>query len=241
MIMEEKPQRLPTHVAVIMDGNGRWARTRNLSRNEGHLEGAESVRAIVRSCMELEIPYLTLYAFSTENWNRPRQEVDFLMEQLAIFLSQNSSEMQERGIRFRAIGRIGDLPAAVRDSIQAVEEATSRGDAFTLCIAINYGARAEITDACRKLCEEVSRGDMAPEDIDERIVNKKLYTSDIPDPDLLIRTGGEMRLSNFLLWQLSYSEIYVTDTLWPDFRENELRVALRNYARRERRFGRIGE
>ncbi len=237
--MGESLDKLPVHVAVIMDGNGRWARRRHRSRNEGHLEGAESVRSIVRSCTEIDIQFLTLYAFSTENWNRPGAEVRFLMRQLGKFLSGEREEMVEKGIRFRAIGRRAQLPANVVREIGRTEQATAGGGTLQLNLALNYGARAELTDACRELCEEAAGGRLKPGDVDERALEQRLYTAGMPDPDLLIRTGGEMRLSNFLLWQLSYSEIYITETLWPDFRDDAFQAALREYARRERRFGRV--
>ena len=239
--MDDVPQKLPTHVAVIMDGNGRWAHAHGLPRTEGHLEGAESARVIANCCAELRIPYLTLYAFSTENWRRPEEEVSFLMEQLARFLVERRDEMIENDIRLQAIGRIGELPEAVQLELRRTTEATRSGSALTLVLALNYGARSEIVDACRKLAAEVQAGRLAPGQIDEARISGCLYTRDIPDPDLLIRTGGESRVSNFLLWQISYAELCITYVLWPDFRREEFLAALRDYAKRERRFGRVAE
>ena len=235
----DAPQILPAHVAIIMDGNGRWAGARGRPRREGHMEGAESARAIARACVELGIPYLTLYAFSTENWSRPATEVRFLMSQLRRFLVERRAELIENGIRLRGIGRRDRLPARVREALAETEEATREGARLTLLVAVNYGARAEIVDACRELARRAAAGQLRPEDIDEGRLSQYLYTRDVPDPDLLIRTGGEMRLSNFLLWQLSYAELYVTEVLWPDFRKESFLEALTEYAYRERRFGRV--
>ncbi len=231
----------PVHVAVIMDGNGRWAERQGLPRMQGHLEGAESARIVAESCIDEGVGHLTLYAFSTENWGRPEAEVKFLMEQIGVYLSENREEMKRRGIRFRAIGRRAGLPDSVREEVDITEKYTEEGEQLQLLMALNYGARPEIADAARALCKEVVDGRIGVEDIDEKAVADRLYTAGIPDPDLVIRTGGEMRLSNFLLWQLSYAEIYVTETLWPEFRAAQLREALREYARRERRFGKVRE
>jgi len=235
--MSELPDKLPRHVAIIMDGNGRWARARGLRRNEGHLAGAESARAVAECCAELGIPTLTLYAFSTENWNRPRSEVRFLMSNLRKFLKEHRDDFLKNGVRVAAIGDVEGLPAAVREEIRATQEATRDGEKLTLVVALNYGARREITHAVRQIAARVQRGELEPGDIDEATVREHLYTAGLPDPDLLIRTAGEMRLSNFLLYQLSYAEIYVTETLWPDFRREEFMEALQEFARRERRFG----
>jgi len=234
-------QNLPTHVAIVMDGNGRWARARRLPRTRGHLAGAESARTVAKCCVELGIPYLTLYAFSTENWARPASEVRFLMQHLRRFLVERRAELVDNGIRLRGIGRIEGLPASVRRALEQTEEATRSGTALLLSLAVNYGARSELADACRRLAHQVRAGKLAPEDIDERRIAECLYTAGIPDPDLLIRTGGERRLSNFLLWQISYAELYITDILWPDFGRQEFLEAIREYGRRERRFGRVGE
>jgi len=235
--MDELPQNLPSHIAIVMDGNGRWAHQRGLSRTEGHVAGAESARQVATCCAEWGIPYLTLYAFSTENWRRPAAEVRFLMQELRRFLKKERAELLENGIRLEAIGRLEGLPKAVRQELGKTREATADGKKLTLTLALNYGARSEIADACRALAQEVKAGKLDPEGIDEELVAGKLYTAGLPDPDLLIRTGGEMRVSNFLLWQISYSELYVTDVLWPDFRKERLLEALHDFARRERRFG----
>jgi len=237
--MDDLPQNRPNHVAIVMDGNGRWARRRGLPRTEGHLAGVRSVRAVTECCVEFGIPYLTLYAFSTENWGRPASEVKFLMRQLRRFLAERRKELVEKGVRLLGLGRTDELPAAVRRELLKTEQATREGKALNLALALNYGSRREIVDACRSLAARARAGELAPEQIDEAAVSQALYTADMPDPDLVIRTGGEMRLSNFLLWQASYAEFYVTDVLWPDFDREEFLKALRDYARRERRFGRI--
>ncbi len=239
--MSEAGDKLPRHVAIIMDGNGRWARRRGLPRNEGHLAGAESARTMARCCAEVGIPYLTLYAFSTENWTRPRAEVRFLMSQLRKFLRERREEFVQNGIRLRAIGAVEELPAAVQRELRATEEATRACTEATLVVALNYGGRREIAEAARRIARKAAAGEIDPEEVDEQLFAAHLYTADLPDPDLLIRTGGEMRVSNFLLYQISYAELYVTETLWPDFGEEELRRALAEFARRERRFGALRE
>jgi undecaprenyl diphosphate synthase len=220
-----------------MDGNGRWARKRGLPRTEGHLAGAQSARTVAEACIKLGIPYLTLYAFSTENWQRPAAEVRFLMKQLRRFLIEHRDEMVRQGIRLQAIGRLGELPPPVVRELQKTVQATEHGAKLTLTLALNYGGRSEIVDACRSLAADVKAGKLDADDIDEKAVASRLYTAGLPDPDLLIRTGGEMRLSNFLLWQVSYTELYVTEVLWPDFNGRHLAEAIRQYSRRERRFG----
>ncbi len=235
--MSEPADKLPRHVAIIMDGNGRWARRRGLPRNRGHLAGMESARAVAKCCAEMKIPVLTLYAFSTENWNRPRTEVRFLMSNLRRFLKDRRKEFVDNDIRVRAIGDIAGLPEPVQKELRVTEEATQSGSALTLVVALNYGSHREIADAVREIARRVQRAELEPDDITEATIEQHLYTAGLPAPDLLIRTGGEMRLSNFLLYQLSYAELYVTDTLWPDFREEEFREALKEFARRERRFG----
>jgi len=239
MEAQKNSEKIPAHVAIIMDGNGRWAKLRRLPRVQGHLEGAESARIVADACIDEGVGFLTLYAFSTENWARPREEVEFLMAQITKYLAENREEMRERGIRFRAVGRTERLPHQVRKEIEVTENCTAQAGELHLQMALNYGARSEIVDACKKLCSEACEGRLGVQEIDEAAIGRRLYTAGIPDPDLLIRAGGEMRLSNFMLWQLSYSEIYVTDTLWPEFRAPHLRLALREYARRERRFGRV--
>jgi len=232
---------LPRHVAIIMDGNGRWACTRGLKRIEGHRVGADSADVITRCCVELGIPYLTLYAFSTENWKRPRIEVNFLMRYLRNFLREQRATMLENGVRLITIGDTDALPAAVRKDLAATIAATRDCQSLTLTLALNYGARQEITRAARALATAARAGTLDPATIDESTISAHLDTAGTPDPDLLIRTAGEQRLSNFLLWQISYAELYITKTLWPDFRRESLLAALEEYAQRERRFGGVGE
>ncbi len=228
---------IPRHVAVIMDGNGRWAKARNLPRVEGHRQGAESVRAIVRAAGELGIKYLTLYAFSVENWNRPKEEVDTLMKYLALYLRKEAGELQRNNVRLEVIGQIYRLPETVQEQLQKTIATLSRNNGLTLVLALSYGGRAEIVDAVRSISTQVKQGRLDPAEINEETVAQHLYTRNIPDPDLLVRTSGEMRVSNFLLWQISYAEFVVTPTLWPDFRKPELCAALEAYAKRHRRFG----
>jgi undecaprenyl diphosphate synthase len=235
--MADLPDKLPRHVAVIMDGNGRWANARGLARNEGHKAGAESAARVAECCVDFGIPVLTLYAFSTENWRRPRAEVQFLMSNLRRFLGERRAEFVERDIRLVAIGDVDGLPAAVRRELHKTEEATRECGSLTLVTALNYGSRAEIAHAARSIAEDVRAGRIEPSAVDEALVEERLYTAELPPPDLLIRTGGEMRLSNFLLWQLSYAEIYVTSTCWPDFGRDDFLEALHEFARRDRRFG----
>jgi len=239
--MSEAPDRLPRHVAVIMDGNGRWARRRGLSRTEGHRAGAESARLLARLCLEFGIPVLTLYSFSTENWRRPRREVQFLMSSLRRFLAEERQEMVENDIRLRAIGALEELPPAVQRELNAALEATAGCSALQLVLALNYGSHRELVEATRAIARRVRRGELEPEQIGESTIEEHLYTAGLPAPDLLIRTGGQMRLSNFLLWQCSYTELYVTGVLWPDFSREDFLQALRDYAGRERRFGGLGD
>jgi undecaprenyl diphosphate synthase len=228
---------LPTHVAIIMDGNGRWAKQRQLPRVEGHRVGAESVRAVVRAAGELGIKYLTLYAFSLENWSRPKDEVDTLMKYLARYLKNEIGELQRNNVRLEAIGQIYRLPEFVQEQLRRTQAALAKNNGLTLILALSYGGRAEIVDAVRALARKVKAGVIDPEEINEQAVAQHLYTHQFPDPDLLIRTSGEMRVSNFLLWQISYAEFVVTPTLWPDFRKAEFYAALEEYTRRHRRFG----
>ena len=239
--MSKPPDRLPVHVAIIMDGNGRWAKERGVPRTEGHIAGVASARAVVECCRELGVQYLTLYAFSTENWSRPRSEVRFLMKQLRNYLRDRRDEFVENGIRFNALGRLSGLPVRVQEEIEKTRKATEDCSGLALNLAVNYGSRSEIADACGEVAAEVASGTLPADGIDEDIVSRHLYTAGIPDPDLLIRTGGEMRLSNFLLWQFSYTELYFTDTLWPDFGREEFVEALRDFAGRRRRFGAVPE
>ncbi|MHC4591725.1 MAG: polyprenyl diphosphate synthase [Planctomycetota bacterium] len=235
--MSDLPKKLPRHVAIVMDGNGRWAKQRGLHRNDGHRAGAETAATIGRCCVEWGIPVLTLYAFSTENWSRPRTEVRFLMTSLRNFLKQRRDEFVENDIRIRTIGATDELPPSVRKEVRLTEEATRDCTALTLVVALNYGAHREIADAARAIALEVQRGELEPDAVDETTVEEHLYTAGLPPLDLLIRTGAEMRLSNFLLWQASYAELYMTETLWPDFGREEFLEALEEFARRERRFG----
>jgi undecaprenyl diphosphate synthase len=230
---------LPAHVAIIMDGNGRWAKKRLLNRIKGHEKGSQAVRTVVQSCRKLGIRYLTLYAFSTENWKRPRSEVEALMSLLTRFLQSEKSELMENDIRLRVIGQIDRLPANVQDALNDTIAATRNGSSMDLILALSYGARAEIVQMVQKLGVMIQRGQLTPEAITADLVTDHLYTRDIPDPDLLIRTSGEMRISNFLLWQIAYAEIFVTPTLWPDFSKQELLQILSDYQHRERRFGAV--
>ncbi len=231
--------RLPVHVAIIMDGNGRWARKRLLNRVRGHEQGAEAVRRIVRASRELGIRYLTLYAFSTENWERPAAEIEALMKLLERFLASEAQQMMENKIRLRVIGQPQRLPAATRNAVERVCRQTQANDGMTLVLALSYGGRSEITAMVRDLVQEVAGGQLSIDQIDEKRVAARLFTADMPDPDLMIRTSGEMRISNFLLWQIAYSEIFFTDTLWPDFSVDEFTAILNAFQRRERRFGRV--
>ena len=230
---------LPKHVAVIMDGNGRWAEKHAFPRVRGHRKGAESVRTIVTLCRKMGIGYLTLYAFSEENWKRPRHEVNALMKLLGSFLKRELKEMKETGIRLNVIGRTEKLPATTRKVLLDTIRETSRGNNMVLTLALSYGGRQEILDAVRAIARKGQNGVMDPADISEDQFSGSLYTSGMPDPDLLIRTSGEYRISNFLLWQISYSEIYITPTLWPDFGEAEFLKALSEYQKRDRRFGAV--
>jgi undecaprenyl diphosphate synthase len=233
------PTLLPKHVAIIMDGNGRWAELQSLPRIAGHREGMKSVREIITACLELGIHALTIYAFSQENWNRPVQEISSLMGLLEYYLSTEQTKLIEQGVRLRTIGRLDSLPASARRWIRATEQETVHLDKLHLTLALSYGGRTEIVDAVRELLHEVQDGKLHPDDVNESLIQQYLYTHDLPDPDLLIRTSGETRISNFLLWQLAYTELYFTPTLWPDFRRRELLLALLEYQRRERRFGRV--
>ena len=238
--MASPEQMGPRHVAIIMDGNGRWARRRGLSRLRGHEKGADSVIAALRACRELGVRYLTLYAFSVENWVRPRAEILGLMRLLRRFLEQRERELHEHRVRLRVIGRMQDLPRDVARELARVMEETRGYEDRQLILALSYGGRAEIADAARAPAREVRAGRIDPDDIDERAVAARLYAPDVPDPDLMIRTSGEIRLSNFLLWQLSYAELYFTPVLWPDFDEAEFRKAVEAFRERHRRFGDVG-
>jgi undecaprenyl diphosphate synthase len=231
------PAQMPVHIAIIMDGNGRWAHQRGLPRHEGHARGADSVRTTVEECCRLGLGQLTLYCFSSENWKRPQNELDFLMALLEQYLIQERALILEQNIRFRTIGRRTGLPPRVLEEIDTSERLSRANTGMTLCLAINYGARGELVDAMRALAEQVRSRTLDPQAIDEEHIRSALYTAGMPDPDLLIRTAGEMRISNFLLWQISYAELWVTDRCWPDFDRATLHQVLRDYAARERRFG----
>lgn len=230
-------ENLPTHLAIIMDGNGRWAKQRHLPRVEGHRVGVESVRAVLKTCGELGIKYLTLYAFSVENWNRPKDEVDTLMKYLARYLKSEVTEMAKNNVRLEVIGQVYRLPEFVQEQLAKTQAALAKNTGLTLVLALSYGGRTEIVEATRAIAAKVKKGEIEPAEINEQVIAQHLYTRHVPDPDLLIRTSGEMRVSNFLLWQISYAEFVVTPTLWPDFRRPQLIEALEEYARRHRRFG----
>ncbi|HIE13321.1 MAG TPA: isoprenyl transferase [Desulfotomaculum sp.] len=231
------PSALPRHVAVIMDGNGRWAIKRGLPRTLGHRTGVKSLREVVRLSAELGISALSAYAFSTENWRRPPEEVSFLMELFVEYAGKEVEELRRNGVKVRVIGRREGLPARVLEAIQSLEQETKEGGRVTLNLAVNYGSRWEIVDAVKAIAQEVQRGVVKPEEIDEAVISSHLYTAGLPDPDLLIRPAGELRVSNFLLWQLAYTEFYVTPVLWPDFGRVDFLQALITYQQRERRFG----
>ncbi|MCD6303410.1 MAG: isoprenyl transferase [Planctomycetes bacterium] len=234
-------ERIPRSVAIIMDGNGRWARQRGLPRTAGHAAGAETVRRIVTECANLGLEALTLYSFSMDNWRRPPSEVETLMGLYANYLARERPTMCRNNLRFRHVGRRDGLPGTVLAELDRCAEATADNTGMYLCLALNYGSRAEIADAVRRLARRVADGRLGPDDIDEAAISAALDTAGVPDPDLLIRTSGEMRVSNFLLWQLSYAEFYVTDVYWPDFTEDDLHEAFRAFAGRHRRFGRVDE
>lgn len=232
---------IPHHVAIIMDGNGRWARERNLSRIEGHRRGSEIVSTIVDISRKIGIGVLTLYAFSKENWNRPELEVEGLMSLLGEYLQKELPEMMEKNVRLTAIGRLDSLPEFVRNILFETISITGKNSGLNLNLALSYGSRAEITDALVNIVKKINDGDLSVGDINEEAISRNLYTKDMPDPDLLIRTSGEMRLSNFLLYQLAYTEIFITDTYWPDFTPEKYFEALKDYSKRERRYGLTSE
>ncbi len=235
--MTSPESKIPKHVAIIMDGNGRWAKRQGFPRIKGHEEGVNRVEEITRSASRLGVRYLTLYAFSKENWKRPADEVGFLMSLLAQFLDSKMKVMMENNVIFKVIGEISDLPSIIQKKLDQWIETTKTNTGLTLTIAFSYSSRFEIARAARRLAEKAVAGKIKPSEITEEIFADELYTSKLPDPDLLIRTSGEMRISNFLLWQLSYAELYVTETFWPDFKDEQFREALEAYAKRDRRFG----
>ncbi len=233
------PAKLPRHVAIIMDGNGRWAKKRRLPRIKGHRAAVKTVREVVEFCGDVGIPFLTLYAFSVENWQRPKSEVSALMRLLRQYLLRERPRLMKNSIRLLAIGRTDALPPEVREELLKTAELTQNNRRLTVLLALNYGGRTEIVDAARECARRAIQGELAPEQIDEELFSRFLYTKDVPDPDLLVRTGGEFRISNFLLWQISYCEIWVTDVLWPDFTRKHMVRALKDFAARERRYGRV--
>jgi undecaprenyl diphosphate synthase len=234
-------KRLPRHIAVIMDGNGRWAKCRHLPRVAGHRAGVRSARKVIETCAKLKIPALTLYAFSVENWRRPKAEIDFLMRLLREYLRRELPAIHKNNIRMMVIGRPDELPAAVRADLEEAKRVTAGNAGMTLSVALNYGGRAEIVDAVNAILTAKRSNGTSESAVDEAMVSRHLYTAGLPDPDLLIRTSGEMRLSNFLLWQIAYAEIYVTETLWPDFDRECLLEALVDFQKRERRYGGLSE
>lgn len=229
--------RVPRHIAIIMDGNGRWARARGLPRIEGHRQGDRSIRAVVERCGDLGVEHLTLYGFSTENWRRSADEVKFLMRLFEVVARREIGDLHQKGVRVRVLGRMHELPPSLREELERDCALTRENSGLTLNLALNYGGRAEIVDAVRGLAERVARGEISPDAITEEELARSLYFPDTPDPDLVIRTAGEYRLSNFLLWQAAYAELFVTDTLWPDFGCDQLDDAVLAYQRRDRRFG----
>jgi undecaprenyl diphosphate synthase len=239
-------ERIPRHIAIIMDGNGRWAVRRGLERIRGHQEGAKTVRTVVTECARLRKhrgrpDFLTLYSFSLENWKRPTEEVTFLMQMYIDYLRQELPTMMENNIRFQQIGRLENLPEPVLNEVNIALDQTRNNTGLTLVLALNYGSRAEIVDAVQAIAQKVQSGDLTPRQIDESVISAHLYTAGMPDPDLLIRTAGEMRVSNYLLWQISYAELVVSDVLWPDFSEKDLHQAIREFASRNRRFGALDD
>jgi len=227
--------KIPQHIAVIMDGNGRWAKQRNRPRIFGHKEGAESVRAILKGCAELGVKYLTVYAFSTENWGRPQDEVDFLMNLFSSTIDREMDELMKNGVKLQFLGRLAKFSPELQKKMQGAMDKTKDNPGITLSVMVNYGGRAEIVDAFQQMAND----QLANDEINEDKISNYLYTKGMPDPDLLIRTANEMRVSNFLLWQIAYAEIYVTETLWPDFRRDQLIAAIEAYQKRERRFGKV--
>ncbi len=232
---------IPTHIAIIMDGNGRWAKRRGLPRVAGHREGVKSVRDVVEACAQLGVKYLTLFAFSTENWRRPKEEIDTLMKLLIRTLRSETEKLHKNDIKLMAIGDIDSLPKEVRQELREAMEKTKNNKRMVLNLALSYSGRWEIIEAVKEIAKDVKRGKIKVEEIDDKLFSSYLNTAGIPDPDLLIRTSGELRISNFLLWQIAYTELYITDCLWPDFRRKHLYEAIRDYQRRERRFGMISE
>jgi len=230
---------IPSHIAIIMDGNGRWAKDKGNIRLFGHKEGVESVRDITESCAQLGVKHLTLYAFSTENWNRPEDEVNGLMKLLVNSLKKEADRLHRNKIKLSSIGQIDRLPKSCQLQLEEVKELTKENDRLELCLALSYSGRWDITEAVKKIASDVAVGNLAPDEVNDEKISSYLSTADVPDPDLIIRTSGEYRISNFLLWQLAYSELYITETYWPDFRRNELYQAIFSYQKRDRRYGNV--
>ena len=233
----DAPEKKPRHIAIIMDGNGRWAQQQGLPRVEGHLRGVESVRRIMEACRDLGVEVLTLYCLSSENWKRPAAELEFLLTLLREYLIAERDTLVKNNLRLKIIGRRERMPPEVQDEMDRTLDACSKNTGMTLCLAINYGSRAELVDSVRAIAEQVAAGKLQPSDIEEQTIDDQLYTAGLPDPDLLIRTSGEMRISNFLLWQISYSELWVTETAWPEFDRQHLESAIAEFSNRQRRFG----
>lgn len=233
--------KMPRHIAIIMDGNGRWAQSRGLDRSEGHAEGVKTVRRITEAASKAGIEYLTLYTFSTENWNRPKEEVDALMHLIVLAIERETPDLIKNNVRLTAIGDMNRMPEEARERLRRCMKETSHCTGLTLVLALSYSSRWEIVEACKSIAADVAAGTLTTEEIDDRLFACRLSTSEMPDPDLLIRTGGDMRVSNFLLWQIAYSELYVTPTYWPDFTEADFYDAIESYAGRQRRFGLTGE
>lgn len=234
-------EKLPKHIAVIMDGNGRWAKNKGKNRIFGHKNGVNSVREVSEACAELGVPYLTLYAFSSENWNRPKLEVSALMELLVRTIGNETKTLMKNEIKLLTIGSIQALPSRAQEQLKKVKEATKNNTRLTLTLALSYGGRSEIVDACKKIASQVKKGEISEETISDLTINQHLYEPNLPDPELMIRTSGEYRLSNFLLWQAAYTELYFTDELWPDFKKESLYKAIYSFQSRERRFGKTSE
>ncbi|MCX7661935.1 MAG: isoprenyl transferase [Candidatus Omnitrophica bacterium] len=232
---------LPQHIAIIMDGNGRWAKEHNLERTEGHREGIKRIKDIIEAGLDLGIKVVTFFSFFTENWQRPKREVQMLMRSLNNFLNKETNYLNQKNIRFRVIGREEPLPKYILKKLKEVEEKTKHNNRMQVVLALNYGARQEIIDAVKKISKEIKDGRISPEELEAEDFRKYLYAGDLPDPDLLIRTSGELRISNFLLWQISYTELYFPKKYWPDFRREDLEEAIREYQKRERRFGRVSD
>lgn len=237
--LSSKHQNIPKHIAIIMDGNGRWAKKRLLPRTVGHKYGVEALRSVIKHCSKIGVSYLTIYAFSTENWNRPKDEVNVLMDLLVNYLKGELKELDENNVKIRCIGDITGLPDAPRKELENSIQATESNNGLTLNIALNYGGRMELLGGFKSIAKRIQNGEISPEDITEQMISDSLYTAGQEDPDLIIRTSGEIRVSNFLLWQLAYSEFYFTDVFWPDFNERELDLAIEAYNNRQRRFGKL--